>query len=187
MKQKIVSFKLSIPATARQYYGSAAGKLAFQELNALIDAHPEASAFGISLDGIDYLDSCFARESIIKLAMLKRGRQGIFLSNLVSNDVRDNIDYAAQAMGQPLTVWEGTSASFIGLPMGSAATALISALQGVMRATTPQIAEKLGISIPNASTRLKRLVEQGYLIREEAAAKSGGIEHWYRIIGEPQT
>jgi hypothetical protein len=186
MKQKIISFKLSIPATANQYYGATAGKLAFQELSALMDAHSGAQAFGISLEGIDYLDGCFARESIIKLAILKRGRQGIFLSNLVSTDVLDNIDYAAQAMGQPITVWEGKQARFIGPSMGSATIVLIGALQGLLRTNTAQIAQTLGISIPNASTRLKRLVEQGYLLREEAAAKSGGIEHWYAIIGEPQ-
>ncbi|MCY1555668.1 hypothetical protein D9M68_923470 [compost metagenome] len=49
-------------------------------------------------------------------------------------------------------------------------------------AFTAQVAADLGISVPNASTRLKALVTQGYLIRVEEGAASGGNEYKYQAI-----
>jgi len=40
----------------------------------------------------------------------------------------------------------------------------------------------LGISVQNASTRLKKLVSQGYILRSEEVAESGGIEFIYQAI-----
>jgi predicted transcriptional regulator len=42
----------------------------------------------------------------------------------------------------------------------------------------------LKISVPNASTKLKKLLDNGYLLRAEEAAESGGIEFMYHAIAE---
>lgn len=186
MNEKISAVQLSTLTDAANCFGSASGRAVFHRLCEVVERLPIGHMLGISLTGIDQLDACFARECIVKLAALKRARQGIFLTNLHSNDVRDNIDYAAQAYGLPLTVWEGQAASYIGLPMGRSTNDLMVAMKEFISATTPIIASRLEISVQNASTKLKRLVEQGYLLREEVVAKSGGIEHQYRLIGEPQ-
>ena len=47
---------------------------------------------------------------------------------------------------------------------------------------TSQVAGDLGLSVQNASTRLKNLVSQGYLMRMEDVADSGGIEFKYCAI-----
>jgi hypothetical protein len=41
------------------------------------------------------------------------------------------------------------------------------------------VANKFNVSIPNASTQLKRLSEIGYLDRKEVVSESGGIEFEY--------
>ncbi|KPC06070.1 Uncharacterized protein AC500_2039 [Pseudomonas amygdali pv. lachrymans] len=46
------------------------------------------------------------------------------------------------------------------------------------------MAETLEISVPNASTKLKKLLDQGYILRAEETAESGGIEYVYHAIGE---
>ena len=48
--------------------------------------------------------------------------------------------------------------------------------------TTSQVAADLQVSVQNASTRLKNLVLQGYFLRVEEAAESGGIEFKYLAI-----
>ncbi len=45
-----------------------------------------------------------------------------------------------------------------------------------------QVATELGISVQNASTRLKKLVADGYILRTESIAESGGIEYRYNAI-----
>jgi len=51
-------------------------------------------------------------------------------------------------------------------------------------ATTADAAAALDISVQNASTRLKRLSEEGFLLRTEAAAESGGKEFVYQVVGK---
>ena len=51
--------------------------------------------------------------------------------------------------------------------------------QGPM--ASPDVQMKLGISTVNASTRLKRLFDRGYLAREQAVDPTGGKVFIYRI------
>ncbi len=50
--------------------------------------------------------------------------------------------------------------------------------------TTAKVAEELNISVQNASTRLKRLAEEGFLLRVEEAADTGGKEFVYQVVGK---
>jgi len=46
--------------------------------------------------------------------------------------------------------------------------------------TAAQLAQRLGVSIQNASSKLNRLYRAGYLERLTTSAESGGIEFVYR-------
>jgi predicted transcriptional regulator len=48
--------------------------------------------------------------------------------------------------------------------------------------TAALVAAELDTSVQNASTRLKKLVDQGYFMRSEVVADSGGIEYIYQAI-----
>jgi DNA-binding MarR family transcriptional regulator len=46
-----------------------------------------------------------------------------------------------------------------------------------------EIAKRFNISIQNASTRLKRLFDKGYLVRVELSSPTGGVEYQYHTRG----
>ena len=48
--------------------------------------------------------------------------------------------------------------------------------------TTSQLAEWKKISVQNASSKLNRLYDAGYLSKITVSAPSGGIEHIYRYL-----
>lgn len=50
------------------------------------------------------------------------------------------------------------------------------------KVTTSLIANHFDVSIPNASMKLKKLFNQGYILGEKETASSGGHEFVYRPI-----
>ena len=56
---------------------------------------------------------------------------------------------------------------------------LIEYIKGKRGVTAADISEYKNVTIQNSSAKLKRLFDQGYLIRRESKAISGGIEYVY--------
>ena len=82
------------------------------------------------------------------------------------------------------TIKEATAAGqMLGPPPtpGNRAALAYAMERGEVRA--PQLAQAHKLSIANASTKLKQLWEQGYLMRDEGSAPSGGTEYRYCRIG----
>jgi hypothetical protein len=50
-------------------------------------------------------------------------------------------------------------------------------------ATSREVADALGLQIANASNKLAALQRDGYLVRQERSAPSGGVEFEYRCAG----
>ena len=124
----------------------------------LIDrARIDQRAAKVSMAGVERLDASFASEAIV--------------------------DLAAERIGVPITVWDGTEVAVIGLkPSAGNREALEYALSRA-EVRTAAFADVARISIANASTKFKQLWEQGFMMRTEGAADSGGIEFLYRRIG----
>lgn len=163
-------------------FGNVQGKECFRKLLDFIESHPQVKIFGISLSGIKATDASFPRESVVALAKQLRGDKGIFLQDLNSRDLIDNWRYAAQAKDQPLVIWNGEDFELIGPPISSSTEALVKYVIKRQSVTASKAASDFNISVANASTRLKRLVNDGYLMRSEETAESGGIEYTYRAI-----
>lgn len=180
---KCVRLRLRDLTASDRPYGNEEGREVFRELTALADARPEPTIFEVSFDGIVGTDASFARESVISAAKLYRGHHSFCLSNLDNRDVVDNWRYAAHAKDQPLVIWH-TDGRFevIGPAMTAAASDLLTYVLRSGEVGTGQVAADLGISVPNASTRLKKLVSDGYLLRREDVADSGGVEFTYLPI-----
>jgi hypothetical protein len=162
-------------------FGVSQGKDALRKLSDFVEQHPDVSVFGISLKGIEATDASFPRESVIALAKQFRGEKFFFLTHLPSRDVIDNWSYAARAKEQPMVIWNGDEFEVIP-EMSPATSTLVNYVLKKGSATTPQVAVGLNMSVPNASTRLKNLVNQGYLMRSEDVAETGGIEFKYKAI-----
>lgn len=182
MNQNSIVVKLRDFTESERPFGNNQGKAVFRGLADFVDSHPGHRVIGVSLSGIEATDASFPRESVVSLAKQLRGERGIFLTDLFDRDLIDNWDYAALAKSQPLVIWSGSDFEVIGPEMNQATKTLVEYVLQKGAVTTSQVAADLGLSVQNASTRLKSLVLQGYFLRVEEAAESGGIEFKYLAI-----
>lgn len=163
-------------------YGNKEGKEVLRKLSEFVEQHASCNIFGISLKGITATDASFPRESVVTLAKQLRGEKGFYLTDFVNRDLIDNWSYAALAKDQPLVIWNDSNFEIIGPETNKSTRDLVEYVLQRGSVLTSQVAADLGLSVPNASTRLKNLVSQGYLLRSEDAAASGGIEFKYSAI-----
>jgi hypothetical protein len=182
---QIANFRVELRAlTGTEFpYGNAKGREVFSRLNEIVSAHTNPTIFQISLVGIEGTDASFPRESVFAIARLYRDKHWFYLTDVRDRDLADNWKYAAQAQNQPLVIWRSESDfEVIGPEISPAAKELLNYVLDHGRVGTSQVAADLGISVPNASTRLKKLVSDGYLLRREDTADTGGVEYIYMPI-----
>ena len=164
-------------------WGRSQGREIYQRLLEFVERNPGTIKFRISMKGIQKIDISFASETIVELARRFRRTKGFCLVDLTDKDLIENLGAAAERKEQPILLWAERSADVIG-PVPSAG--LREAFQFAMskaqtRAT--EFATKKEISIANASMKFKQLWEQGFLLRRESTADSGGVEFVYERIG----
>lgn len=163
-------------------WGSSEGKSVREKLLRVVEAHPEVNVFRISLAGVARIDVSFPRESVMELAFQLRGRRGVCLTNVESKDVFDNCDAAALAREQTMVVWGEKGPQLIG-PKPSEDTWEI--LKYVLKhgdVTSAEAAKVLQKQVNNVSTRLKRMTDEGLVLRKDVNAASGGLEFRYLSI-----
>lgn len=177
---KLIDYCLGNPMP----FGNQKGKEVFSQLKAVIDSAPMQNVFEISFEGIEFTDSSFARESILLLAKMYRGQKGIYLSHFDPKyvDMLDNWDYAAGKVYQPVLVKMGGDIRLLGNQLSSSNKEVFDLVMKAKAITTSKVAAQLNLSVPNASTKLKKLVDEGYILRVEEVAESGGIEFIYKSI-----
>lgn len=162
--------------------GNQEGREVYQALLANIDLFPNTSIFEISLAGVEATDASFPRESVISLAKNLRCEKGFYLTNFKNKDLLDNWRYGAEAKEQPMLVHHDDKKIWIGPKINSATQELLDFIYEQSRVTTSIIANHFDVSIPNASMKLKKLFNQGYILGEKETASSGGYEFVYRPI-----
>jgi hypothetical protein len=137
----------------------------------------------VSLSGIRQIDVTFARETIIAMVQYHLRHHGICLTQPTSADVVDNIAAAAERAGVPVTVWRGDIPEIVGPPPSGGAVPAFKVALAQSQIRAAGLAQTLGISLTNASTKLKQLWDSGYLMRDEVASATGGNEFVYSRIG----
>lgn len=162
--------------------GSTLGKDVFAKLRDIVQSHPEQRIFSISAKGVRISDCTFARESVLALAKLYRGRKAFCLVDIKDRDQLDNWSYAADSQGQPLMAWNGSECVVLGDQLTQTGRRIMDFVLQRRTVCTSDVAIHLGITVPNASTTLKKLQDQGYMIRTEERAPTGGIEYVYHYI-----
>jgi hypothetical protein len=182
MKQNSMMISLHDFTSDSHPFGNIEGKEVFRKLVSFVEANPRVDIFGISLKGIEATDASFPRESVIAVAKQFRGQKGFFLTDLTDRDLIDNWNYAAQAKEQPLVIWQDGQFEVIGPELNSSAKVLVEYVLSNRSVLASQTAQDLNLSVQNASTRLKNLVAQGYILRLEDVADTGGIEFKYQAI-----
>ena len=171
MNQNTTLMKLFDFCKSQMPHGNKLGKETFNEMRDYVEKHKSQTFFEISFTDIEFADSSFSRESIILLAKVYRSNKGFIITNLYDEDVIDNINYAAVALDQPLTIKLENETKLLG-----------PALTIKRKLTTSQLASLMNMSVPNASSKLKKLVDDGYILRFEETAETGGIEFIYQSI-----
>lgn len=182
MNQKSVVLKLRDFTKNAHPFGNVEGKEVFRKLLDFVEKSSGTEVFGISLDGIEATDASFPRESVISVAKQLRGEKGFYLTDLSNRDLIDNWSYAAKAKDQPLVIWNNSDFEIIGAELNKSTRDLVEYVLNKGSVLASQVAGDLGLSVPNASTRLKNLVLQGFIRRTEDVADSGGIEYKYAAI-----
>lgn len=161
-------------------WGHDEGHEVFRKLIKEVEASPGIQIFQISLEGVERTDSSFPRESVVELARRYRGNKGFCLTNVINQDLLDNWDAAAQKREQPLFVWNGDDEyKIIGPEPSQGNIEILKYSLSDENVTASAAANALDIKLTNASTKLKQLSEQGYLLRREELAASGGVEFKY--------
>lgn len=163
-------------------WGRVAGRIVYPKLMNFVEEHAGVLVFRVSLSGVDRVDISFASETVVELARRYRSRKGFALVDLIDSDQKENWDAAAQRAKQPIMSWDraGQAVTIIGPePSKGNADAFRFALGRKATRAAEYAAHAKNVSITNASSKYKQLWEQGYLLRVEAAAESGGVEYIY--------
>lgn len=160
-------------------WGHEQGYRVFSILRDVVERNPADLVFSISLDGVRRMDASFPRESTVKLAKFYLGSRGFCLTDFNNQDLIDNWEAAALKLDQPLTIWDGDKWRIVGPPPSEGVAEMLKFVLSVPKTTTSEAAMALKIKIPNASNKMKKLCEDGYILRTERIAPSGGIEHEY--------
>lgn len=165
-------------------WGREQGRAVYQRMLQFVEDSPGTMIFKISMKGVQRLDISFASETVVELARRYRGSKGFCLIDLTDRDLTENLDAAAEKKAQPILLWQGRSANLIGPKPSEGAR---EAFQFAMARPQSRAAEfataRKGMSIANASMKFKQLWEQGFLLRRESVADSGGVEFVYHRIG----
>ena len=165
-------------------WGRDQGREVYRKLLVFVEATPGVMIFKVSLEGVTRVDISFASETVVELARRYRGHKGFCFIDLTDADMLENWEAAASRRGQPMMVWEGKRGRVIGVePSRGNLGAFQYARERERTRATEFAAATPNMSIANASTKFKQLWEQGFLLRREDVAESGGIEFVYYRIG----
>lgn len=164
-------------------YGTARGRKVHAQLIDFIDSKIKSKTIGISLKRIEGADVSFLRECLIYTFKRYAKQIAFFVRDIADEDIIDNLNGAALSGDYIVTCWTSNKCFFVGPKPSESSKALLDAVTQKRSATTVQIAQALDMSVQNASTRLKRLSEDGFLVRAEMTAESGGKEFVYHVIG----
>jgi DNA-binding Lrp family transcriptional regulator len=94
----------------------------------------------------------------------------------------DNWDAAALKRGQALVVWSSKGPQLIGPKPSDDTWELLKLVLKRGELSTADAAKALGKQVNNVSTRLKRLSDEGLVLRRDTSASTGGLEFRYLAI-----
>jgi hypothetical protein len=165
-------------------WGRTQGRQVHQRLLNVVEANAGVTVFKVSMNGVRRVDISFASETVVEIARRYRGEKGFCLIDLEDPDVAENWEAAAMKKEQPILIWSKGYARVAGpKPSPGNQEAFAFALERPQARAAEFTEAKSGMAIANASMKFKQLWEQGYLLRRESTADSGGIEYRYHRIG----
>lgn len=181
MKQKAETILLRTLMESEDGWGREQGIAVHTKLLTIIE-QSSSLLFSISLKNVGRLDASFPRESIMEIARRYKGDRGICLTDVTNPDLIDNLDAAALKKEIPMFIWNNDEYKLIGTEPKLGIKAVLELALLKPSITTAEVAKELNLKLNNASMKLKQLVTEGYLVRQEEIAPSGGKEFYYYRI-----
>lgn len=164
-------------------WGRGQGREVYQHLLEFVEGNAGVLVFQVSMKGVQRIDISFASETIVELARRYRRSKGFCIVDLTDKDLIENVSAAAEKKEQPLLIWHDRSASVIGSQPSEGTREAFQFAMGKVQTRAAEFATQKGMTIANASMKFRQLWEQGYLLRRESTADSGGVEFVYQRIG----
>ena len=161
-------------------WGRSEGRQVYQRLLDCVESSPGTIVFKVSMKGVHRLDIAFASETIVELARRYRRVKGFCIVDVTDKDLLENVHAAAEKKEQPIVVWHEKSADLIGTEPSEGTREAFQFAMSRAHSRASEFATRRGISIANASMKLKQLWDQGFLLRRESAADTGGVEFVYQ-------
>jgi hypothetical protein len=174
-----VGLRLRPFMNANEGWGRASGRDVYGALVDFVESHAGRVIFRVSLNGVKRVDISFASETIVELARRYRGQKGFCFVDLDDKDMEENWAAAAERSKQPLMNWAGQVRVLGPSPSQGVADAFRFAISKGEARASDYAASVKDMSITNASTKFKQLWENGFLLRHETTAESGGVEFIY--------
>lgn len=181
MKQE-VTLKLRDFMDREDGWGTDEGHDVYLKLTRFVEQHPAAAVYHVSLDGVRRTDASFPRESVMEVARRYRKKIGFCLGDVNNEDLLDNWDAAALKKEQPMFVWLAKGYRILGPQPSAGSTDVLKLVLGKFETRASDVSRDLALKIANASMKLKQLWEQGFILRREDTADTGGIEYVYYPI-----
>lgn len=183
MNENSITVKLCDFMSGSEGWGREQGREVYQKLISFVESNPGVTIFKISLEGVRRVDISFASETVVELARRYRGHKGFCFIDLTDVDMLENWEAATQRKSQPIMVWNGAKGRAIGIqPTQGNLGAFMFAMEH-SRVRAAEFASSENMTTANASMKFKQLWEQGFLLRREDVADSGGVEFLYHRIG----
>jgi hypothetical protein len=164
-------------------WGRSQGREVHQRLLEFVERNPGILVFRISMKGVQRVDISFASETIVEIARRYRRTKGFCVVDLTDRDLIENLDAAAEKKEQPIVVWGEKSENVLGPEPSEGLREAFQFAMARAQCRAAEFAIKKEISIANASMKFKQLWEQGFLLRRESTADTGGVEFIYQCIG----
>ena len=160
-------------------WGRSQGREVYLRLLRFVEDNPGVGVFMISMSGVQRMDISFSSEAIVELARRFRRIKGFCLVDLTDADLRENVDAACMKKGQPMLVVRKGISDLIGPNPSEGRREAFDFAMKHTQVRASELASALGISLPNASMKLKALWDQGFLLRHETIPDTGGVEYLY--------
>ncbi len=164
-------------------WGVADGADVRERIQKIIAAHPEVDIFIVSLEGVGRLDASFPREAFGRLIYEYLGKKGFLITDIISENQIDNIEAGANRLEIPIHIFYENKYRVLGnLEPKRTHRNFYELVHTNGWLSVSELSEKLDVKVNNASNKLKSLVSEGFLLRKEHVAPSGGVEFFYYPI-----
>ncbi len=181
MKQKGDTITFRDLMESEDGWGREQGVAVHSKLLSIIE-QSSSLMFQISMKNVRRLDASFPRESIMDIARRYKGERGFCLIDISNPDLIDNLDAAAIKKEVPMYIWNNNEYQLIGVEPKLGVKMVLELALSKSSITAAEVSNELELKLNNASMKLKQLVTEGYLVRQEEIAPSGGKEFYYYRI-----